>query len=150
MIKMRRNELDEMQLQNRNKIGNNAFMLLFYLLLISIGLYGFGFRWLDYPLNVFVIMLVCMSYYMIRIMWNNAYLGPVSENQSVGRKITYVAAITGIAVVIAAVYIQSITTKTANTGDSGAIILFVFSVVMLIIAAFVGIITKQQNSENNL
>lgn len=144
---MRRNELDEMQLQTRNKIGNNAFMLLFYLLLISIGMYGFGFRWLDYPLNVFVIMLVCMSYYLIRIMWNNAYLGPVSENHSVGRKITYVTAITGIAMVIAAVYIQSITTKTAPTEDSGAIILFIFSVIMLIIAAFVRIISKKQNRE---
>lgn len=139
--------MDEMQLQTRNKIGNNAFMLLFYLLLISIGLYGFGFRWLDYPLNVFVIMLVCMSYYMIRIMWNNAYLGPVSANQSVGRKITYVAAITGIALVIAAVSIQSMTTKTTDTGDSGGIILFIFSVIMIIIAVLVGIISKRQNSE---
>ncbi|BDZ67615.1 DUF6773 family protein [Methanobacterium ferruginis] len=144
---MQRNELDEMQLQTRNKIGNQTFMLLFYLLLISIGMYGFGFRWLDYPLNVFVIMLVCMSYYRIKIMWNNAYLGPVAKNQSVGRKVIYVAAIAGIVLVIAAVSVQSLTTKTAATEDSGAIILFVFFMVLIIVAVLVGIIAKRQNSE---
>jgi hypothetical protein len=51
---MSKNNLDEMQLQRRNKIGNQTFIILFYLLMIDIGLYGFGFRWLNYPVNVFV------------------------------------------------------------------------------------------------
>ena len=98
---MRRNELDEMQLQKRNKIGNQAFMLLSYLLLIDIGLYGLGFRWLNYPTNVWVIMLGCMTYYMIRVIWQNSYVGPQQSSKRITKKTRY---LTGAVVICGGCY----------------------------------------------
>lgn len=148
---MRRNKLDEMQLQTRNKIGNNAFMLLFYLLLLDMGAYGFGFRWLEYPTNVFVIMLVCMAYYLIRTIWCNAYIGPEAKGVQFGRKATYITAIIAfaVAVAISAVSRHFAVPKAENAGDNGAMILFLISAVTLIIAFIVSVITKKQNSDSD-
>jgi len=61
-------------------------LLLFYLLLAEIGLSGFGIKWLTYPVNVFVIMLVSMTYYLVRIIWSGAYIGPTAPGNSVRKK----------------------------------------------------------------
>lgn len=145
---MRRNELDEMQLQKRNMVGNQAYMLLFYLLLIDIGLYGFGFRWLQYPMNVFVIMLGCSAYYLIRIIWNNSYVGPGKETKSMGRKI---GLIIGLAVFVAGImsFLQKRSFKiSVIDGDNGALLLFIFSAVLFIVIALVGLISKWQTKND--
>lgn len=147
---MRRNELDEMQLQTRNKFGNQAFTLLFYLLLIDIGAYGFGFRWVQYPTNVFVIMLVCMSYYLIRSIWSNAYIGPEAKSRPAGRKTVYVTAIAAFAaaVVILAATRNFTQPQVTNADDNGAIILFIISAGSLVIAFIVSVIAKRQNRDS--
>ncbi len=67
---MNKNEkLDEVKVQKRNKIGNNCFMAMFFLLYIDIGLNGVGIKWLAYPMNVFIIITICMGYYLIRTVW---------------------------------------------------------------------------------
>ena len=58
---MNSKDLDEMQLARRNHIGNQSFMLLFYLLFLDIGLRGFGVTWLNYPVNVFLIMIPILN-----------------------------------------------------------------------------------------
>ncbi|MDW7730152.1 MAG: hypothetical protein SCJ94_09150 [Bacillota bacterium] len=55
---MNRKGLDEMQVRRKNKIGNQAFIMILYLLMLDMGLYGFGFRWLSYPTNVMIILLI--------------------------------------------------------------------------------------------
>ncbi|MBW9173105.1 hypothetical protein K2F43_18075 [Clostridium estertheticum] len=75
-------KLDEMQIQKRNKIGNNCFMAMFYLLFIDIGLHGFGIRWLSYPMNVLVIITICMGYYLVKTIWAGSYIGVSSENKT--------------------------------------------------------------------
>lgn len=74
--------LDEMQVQRKNKIGNQAFLMLFYLLLIDIGLQGFGFQWLEYPENVMVILMTCSGIYVVRLILANAFVGPAPEKQN--------------------------------------------------------------------
>lgn len=142
---MNRTKLDEMQLQKRNMIGNQAFMLLFYLLLIDIGLNGFGFYWLQYPMNVFVIMQGCMAYYLIRLIWHNSYVGPKTNVKSIGRNIGLVI---GIAVSVAgiAVYLgqDSLNVSNSNGGDSGGMILFVSSIILFIMLAVISLISKWQ------
>lgn len=143
---MNKSELDEMQLQKRNMIGNQAYMLLFYLLLIDIGLYGFGFRWLEYPMNVFIIMMGCMTYYMIRVIWNNSYVGPKAKANR-GRKIALVIGLAGLVSGGISAYFnfnKSSMNFPASTGDNGAIILLVFSIVALIVLAVVSLISKWQ------
>lgn len=146
---MRKNELDEMQVQKRNRIGNQAFMLLFYLLIIDIGLYGFGFKWLKYPTNVFIIMLSCMTYYLVRIIWNNAYIGPKAANKLSGKKVIFIVAI-AMAISAMIIFISKknfIKTQPIDGSDNGALILFVFSSVSLVIALIVSIISKRQNKD---
>lgn len=50
-MKQDNNGLDEMQKAKRDKIGNQSFILMPYLLLLESGLYSFGVRWLAYPAN---------------------------------------------------------------------------------------------------
>lgn len=144
---MNKSELDEMQLQKRNMIGNQAYMLLFYLLLIDIGLYGFGVRWLEYPMNVFIIMMGCMTYYMIRIIWNNSYVGPKAK----ANRCRKIALVIGLASLVAggiSAYFnfnKSSMNFPVSSGDNGAIILLVFSIVALIVLAVVSLISKWQS-----
>ena len=150
---MRRNELDEMQLQKRNKIGNQAFMLLSYLLLIDIGLYGLGFRWLNYPTNVWVIMLGCMTYYMIRVIWQNSYVGPQQSSKRITKKTRYltgaVGFVAGVTAFIFQKYFIFIKASAPNGDDNNSLILLVCSVVMLIIISGVSFISKRQNKDDN-
>jgi hypothetical protein len=139
-----------MQVQRRNKIGNQAFMLLFYLLMIDIGLYGFGFRWLKYPTNVFIIMLSCMTYYLVRIIWNNAYIGPKTADKPIGRKLVLIVAIAAFTSAVTVFISQKnfIKTQAIEESDNGALILFVLSIVSMIIALVVSIISKKQNNSD--
>lgn len=73
---MDRSGLDEMQQSKRNKIGNQCFLLLLYLLLIDGGLYGFGFRWVEYPANIMILLTLCSGIYVVRLIAANAYVGP--------------------------------------------------------------------------
>lgn len=148
---MRKNELDEMQVQKRNKIGNQAFMLLFYLLMIDIGLNGFGIRWLQYPNNVFVIMLACMTYYLIRIIWHSSFVGPQQSSKSITRKTVCLTGAAGVVAAFTAFISQKYFMKApTSTGDvNGALILMVFSIVMIIIVAGVSVISKRQNKDDS-
>ena len=145
---MSKNELDEMQVQKRNKIGNQSFMLLFYLLMIDIMLYGFGIKWLEYPTNVFLIMMACMTYYLVRLIWNNAYVGPNVVEKTHGKKVVlFVAIVAFISAIIAFILQRNFVKVQPSTGnDNGALILLVFSIVSLAIALIVSILAKKQNN----
>ncbi|AFQ44677.1 DUF6773 family protein [Desulfosporosinus meridiei] len=141
---MHKSELDEMQLQKRNMIGNQAYMILFYLLLLDIGLYGFGFRWLNYPMNVVVIINACMAYYLVRIIWNKSYVGPKVKAKSLGRRIGIVIGLAGLVAGITSIFLKSGSVLTVSTEDNSAMILLIVSVVLLIMLAVVSLISKWQ------
>lgn len=63
----RKKGLDELQVKRRNSIGNQMFVLLFYILIFEAGLHGAGFRWLNYPANIVVIASICMGVYLVRL-----------------------------------------------------------------------------------
>lgn len=142
-MKTDKNELDEMQKSLRDKIGNQSFMLLFYLLLLDIGLYGFGIRWLAYPVDVMVIMVVCMSIYLIRVIVNNSYLPPQTQKSKPILRLV----LTVIFAVILAISIAMFCGKTTIAAENGnsAMILFVVSLVGLVIALIVTIIKRNNN-----
>ena len=73
-------KLDEMQIQKKNKIGNSCFIIMFYLIFIDIGLHEAGINWLAYPINILLIISVCMGYYLVRIIWQGSYLGVGNTN----------------------------------------------------------------------
>lgn len=143
-----KNGLDEMQREQRNSIGNQMFMIMFYALLLNGGLYGAGIRWLDYPINVMVIITVCMAVYLVRLIAFNAYLPPKAQNRKT--VITLVMAIVfSIAVILSAINLfgQSPAQVANNTNDNSALILMIVSAVGLLATLIVAVIKKVNNKE---
>ncbi len=140
---MNEKNFDERQVFNKNRIGNQCFLLLVYLLFADAGLYGFGVKWMPYPANVFIILLACLFVYLIRLIASGSYAGPRA-----GKKTVYATiAVIGIAVAIAAAIIVFLNGGGPGTEmeDNSGMILFIISVVMLAVALVVSLIRKRQD-----
>lgn len=149
MMAMINKGLDEMQVQRKNKIGNQAFLMLFYLLLIDIGLQGFGFRWLEYPANVMVILMVCSGIYIVRLILANAFVGPAPEKQNPILKVLITVL---LAMAVAAVILLLI--KSAGFSDPvevesrTASILFGSAGMAIVIAVTTIVVNRIQNRKD--
>ncbi|WP_101908730.1 hypothetical protein [Marasmitruncus massiliensis] len=149
-MRIHKNGLDEMQKEKRNGIGNQMFMLMFYALLLDTGLYGYGIRWLKYPLNIMVIIMVCMSIYLIRTIATNAYLPPKAKNRK-----TILSLIISIAFSVTLVMASfklfgnlSVQSVAEDANDNSAFILFIVPASGLLISLIVAII-KKVSSKND-
>jgi len=145
-MRINKNGLDEMQKEKRNSIGNQMFLLMFYALLLDSGLYGFGFRWLKYPANIMVIIMVCMGIYLIRTIATNAYLPPKAQNRKT--VISLIIAIAFSVVLATASFKLFGDLAVENANDNSALILFIVSAVGLLISLIVAII-KKVNDKND-
>jgi Protein of unknown function (DUF3278). len=150
-MKINKNGLDEMQREKRNNIGNQMFMLMFYALLIDAALYGAGIRWLDYPANIMVIIMACMSVYLIRTIAANAYLPPKAQS----RKAVILLVITIIFSVVLAIAVfnlfgdRSAQSAADDTGDNSALILFIVSASGLLISLIAAIIRRANDKDDS-
>ena len=145
-----KNDLDEMQKQRRNSIGNQMFMIMTYLMLINIGLHSFGIAWITYPVSTLLIVVACLTVYLIRLIASNAYL-PARERNSKTRLVGVLFGSMVIAIVIS-VFIfrnqaQVDISEALNVDESVA--LMIFSAVSLIIALVVAAIKKVSNRNVN-
>jgi Flp pilus assembly protein TadB len=144
-----KNQLDERQKARRNSIGNQMFLLMFYALLLDVGLSGAGIRWLEYPVNVMVILIVCMGIYLVRLIAHNAYVPDNTKNRK-----TVVIIIVAVVLAIALAYVsirlfgQPENMTTAGEKDNSALILFIVSAIGLIIALVVALIQKANNRKD--
>jgi len=145
-----KNGLDEMQKEKRNNIGNQMFMLMFYALLIDSGLYGAGIRWLNYPVNVMVIITVCMGIYLVRTIAANAYLPPKAQNRKTIVKLIIAIAFS-IVLAISAVnlFFEPSSQSVEVINDNSALILFIVSAVGLFISLVVAAIKKISDQNDN-
>ncbi|MCL2752766.1 MAG: hypothetical protein FWE44_01290 [Defluviitaleaceae bacterium] len=143
----KKNGLDEMQNQQRNKIGNQMFMVMTILLFINNGLRGFGITWLEYPTNIMLIVTICLSVYLVRLVIANAYL-PTNKKSNTIRLV--VALVCAIALGISAVFFLGQSTVEVNepANSYGAIALFVFSAVGLIAVFVTALIKKKSNNDD--
>lgn len=128
-----RGGLDEMQREWRDRIGNQMFMLMFYALLVNSALYGYGVRWLDYPVNVMVITTACMAIYLVRVIAHNAYLPAKAQNRRAVTTLvlTMIFSIT-LAITAVNLFGQPAREATGSAPDHSAVILFVVSSVGLL------------------
>ena len=145
---MNKTSLDEMQTQRKNKIGNQTFLLLLYLLLFDAGLYGFGFRWISYPANIMIILSVCSGIYVFRLIKENACVGPQPEKDRPIKK----AVMSVIAAVFVAITVLFLLKNTGfshsnNIDDMSAPILFITAAIAIMIVVTTGIIKKMQNKD---
>ena len=142
---MNQNRLDEMQVQRRNHVGNQSFLLLMYLLMIDAGLYGFGFRWINYPANIMIIVTICAGIYLIRLINSHAYVGPSTDK---GRPVlrfmlTLAMTVTVAAAVVILLKHASFTT-TAQLNEMSAPIMFIIAAIAIIIALVTLFIRRSQ------
>ena len=144
------NGFDEMQTERRNRVGNQTFMIMFYALLIDSGLYGFGIRWLNYPGNVMVIIIACMSIYLVRLIAYNAYLPPKAQNRKTVLSLL-LAIIFSIGVALTGMnYIKGSSTQIVeSTNDYSALILMIVSAVGLFISILVAVIKKANDKDDS-
>ncbi|HOA42144.1 MAG TPA: hypothetical protein PLD22_05085 [Bacillota bacterium] len=146
---MNKKGLDEMQVQIRDRIGNQTLLLLIYALLIDTGLYGFGFRWVSYPANIMIIVSVVSGIYVTRLISANAYVGPSSKKE---RPVLKVLFNVGLAVIVSAVIL--ILVKNASFSDAGQInemaapILFITAGIAIVIPIVRMILNRIQNEDD--
>ena len=147
---MNKNSLDEMQQQKRDKIGSQSFILLCYLILIDVALHGLGFTWLQYPTNIFVLMLASNAYYLVRSIMSNTFLGPGVSVTKVSIKTAAVLVISGIMAAISATMLfKNNGQPQPAEGDSyGAYILLGFSCLIIILTLVTGIVTYIRNKNS--
>ncbi|MBP1762631.1 MAG: hypothetical protein H6Q64_2173 [Firmicutes bacterium] len=142
---MNKNQLDEMQTQRKNNIGNQSFLLLMYMLMIDAGLYGFGFRWIDYPANIMIMVTICAGIYLIRLINSNAYVGPSTQNQ---RTVLRIMLTVGMTVAIAAGIVVLLKhtsfTNTTQLNEMSAPIMFITGAIALIVALVTLVIRRSQ------
>jgi hypothetical protein len=149
-VDINKNGLDEMQKARRDKIGNQSFNLLFYLLMLDIGLYGFGLRWLSYPADVMMIITVCMTVYLVRIIAGDSLISPKAQKT---KPVLHIALIVIFSIVIAisAAYFGKplLAQPAVIPKDNSAVILFISSAVGLVIALVVLFIKKIRGNHEN-
>jgi uncharacterized membrane protein len=147
---MNKKGLDEMQLYRKNRIGNQSFILLLYLLLLDTGLYGYGFRWISYPANIMIILMFCSAIYMVRLIRNNAYVGPSPNKENVTRKtlITVIVSVS-IAILILVIIKSMPFGNQTQVNNMAAPILFITSITSILIVVATSIITKIQNKDQD-
>jgi len=143
--------LDERQLQQRNRVGNQTFLLLAYLLLADMGLQGYGIHWLKYPLNNYFIFLLCMGSYLVRILWNGSYTGQGNRKLGTSRTITAAAGLSAVVAASAIIVYFSRSSGTLADGSRarGGNILLIAIAVGLVIFTAIFLIRRQHNRDED-
>lgn len=150
-MKISKSALDEMQTERRNRIGNQMFLLTFYVLLLDAGLYGMGIHWLEYPTNSMVIIILSMSIYLVRTIAANAYLPPKTDSK---KTVASLLIAIGCSVALAAAVFSFFKNSSAPfsaqaANDHSALILFLVSVVGLLLSLIAAIIRKRNDKNDS-
>lgn len=145
---MNKKGLDEMQLQKRNSIGYQAFLMLLYLLMLDAGLYGFGFRWISYPANVMIILSLCAGIYVIRLIAANAFAGPsVKIQKPVLKVVLIMLLVILISASILVIMNNAGFTSSEQSGYMSAPVLFITAAVAILISATTFVIKAKQDKD---
>jgi uncharacterized membrane protein len=150
LVNFNKNGLDEMQKARRDKIGNQSFNLLFYLLMLDIGLYGFGLRWLSYPADVMMIITVCMTVYLVRIIAGDSLISPKAQKSKPVMHIALIVVFSMILAALAVFFGRNLFVQPAvGVNDNSAVILVISSAVGLVIALVFLVIKKISGKDEN-
>ena len=144
---MNRTNLDERQLQQRHKAGNQAFLLMAFLLLADMGLQNYGMKWLEYPLSNYAIFMLGAGSYLVRLIWNGAYVGPGGrQNGANGRSVLgALLAIVVAACILIVTFVNPSAQSAADSGANGTVILVITLATGLVILSTVYLIRRRNN-----
>lgn len=138
--------LDEMQVQTRNKIGHQSFIMLYFLLMIDLLLRDHGFMWASSSMSVLVIMLLCLGYYGTRIAWAGAYVGPLTKSR---KRVYFICLLVAMTTIIAIIKKTNFFNESLNISDGGFLRLFIFFFVFIMIIVVSTIISRRKNNVGN-
>jgi hypothetical protein len=135
---------DEMQIQTRNKIGNQSFFILYFVLMIDLLLGDYGVQWAGSPTSIVVIMLASFGYYLARIVWAGAYTSTKTDN----RKYVYprVGLIAVATFIIAIIQKTNFFKESLNIFDAGFLRLVIFFLVFFLMIFVSTSISKRKNN----
>lgn len=144
---MGRTNLDERQLQQRHKAGNQAFLLMAFLLLADMGLENYGIVWLEYPLSNYTIFMLGVGSYLVRLIWSGAYVGPGGRQSGTnGRSVLgALLAIVVAACIIIVTFVNPSVQENADNGTNGPVILVIAVTAGLVILSTVYLIRRRNN-----
>jgi Na+/glutamate symporter len=154
---MNRDQFDEMQIKIRDKIGSQMFEILVLLLLLDTLLYNLGFRWLNYPYNVEVIVWVCCVFGGIRMALAGTLFG---KKQLSGRSVTSIAGVsvtsfigfTVVALIAVAVigyfFLPSTPTSKSQIGTIPSIVIQVVAWGVVIAMLVIQYIKQHRDNDN--
>ncbi|WP_238650244.1 hypothetical protein [Paenibacillus piscarius] len=139
--------LDERQLQQRHKAGNQAFLFMAFLLLADMGLENYGIVWLEYPLSNYMIFMLGVGSYLVRLIWSGAYVGPGGgQSGGYGRSVAGAAlAILVAACIIIVTFVNPSVQEASDGRANGPVILIIALAAGLIILSTVYLIRRRNN-----
>lgn len=147
-MKHSNNGFDEMQRDRKNVIGNQTFIFMFCLLMLEVALNSAGVKWLAYPANIMVIIMICMGVYLVRIIAANAYLPPRANNLKTIIILVCAISISWAIIELISTGKLSLPLVANESNDNSAIILFTVSVVGLVIAGIVAMIKRTNDKKD--
>jgi hypothetical protein len=132
--------LDEMQRQKHDSVGNQMFMVMFWVLALNIILHAAGITWLPYPANIMAIMVVCKVIYRIR---TRAYLP--ERLQGIKGKPLLIRAITFLVAfgIMAVLHYRQTTMEISIFADNPAMVLTLVAVIGLLALSVAGALVKK-------
>ncbi|MEK4005528.1 DUF6773 family protein [Paenibacillus sp. FSL H3-0333] len=144
---MSRTNMDERQLQQRHKAGNQAFLLMAFLLLADMALQNYGMKWLEYPLSNYAIFMLGVGSYVVRLIWSGAYVGPGgAQGGAKGKNVLGALLATVVAACILVVtFVNPTAQSAANSGANGKVILVISVTAGLVILSTVYLIRRRNN-----
>jgi len=139
--------LDEMQIQTRNKLGNQCFFIIFILLMIDLGLQNYV-KWAASPMSVYLIIVLTMGYYMTRVVWAGAYGSTLTKSI----KPAYLIGL----LIVSTIFLSSLGIMRSkflngsfNIPYDGVLRVFIFSFVFIMIIFVSSKISNRKNNEGN-
>ncbi|WP_339219018.1 DUF6773 family protein [Paenibacillus sp. FSL H8-0332] len=145
---MSRTNLDERQLQKRHKAGNQAFLLMAFLLLADMGLQNYGMKWLEYPLSNYAIFMLGVGSYLVRLIWSGAYVGPGgAQGGAKGKNVlgALLAIVVAACILIVTFVNPTPAQSAADSGANGKVILIISVTAGLVILSTVYLIRRRNN-----
>lgn len=138
---------DERQVQTRNAVGNQCFLLLYFLLMIDLLLPNYGVKWAGSQMSILAIMTLCMGYYLIRIVWAGAYVSYRAENR---KKVYLIVGLVSIlTAAIAIIQKKKFLQENMNILDGGFLRLFIFLLVFFMIIVVFRWISMHRSNEGS-
>jgi hypothetical protein len=146
MKMMKKTEFDEMQMQLRHKIGYQSFMLLCLLIMLDNILYGMGIIWINHPTNTFILLLVSLTFFIVRALWRDALVGPKDTSKKFSFRVFLFVL---LSIIIAGIVAVAAKVNFNITADGGGMLLSVCCFLMWAIIGIVYLIKQLAKSHAN-